>query len=143
MVSKKVSAVMTISHTKPDNLGIDFEHYNKLPRPNKEIPWDEAMRLLFTHSHGLQGVDYAQVFLSWKDIGESPNHTGSHIWSVKYRWMLSYGIAVCTHYGLHHRQYDHQPELDTGMGMFVKAEHAKPDDKNPYGYWIRFFRIGC
>lgn len=130
---------MKIEWTKPDNLGITWEHDNMMPKPYEEITHDIALRLLFTHGHGLLGINYSDVYIGWDVLGEKHSRRA---WRAEFRWFLSYGIAVCARYDCHHPPHSWVPKTDMGLGIFVKAIY-EGDKKNPYGHFMRFFRLGC
>jgi hypothetical protein len=123
-----------------EDIGVIIEHANMMPKPYKEITGEEAQALMFCGAYGIRSHYHSQIFLGWEDISVGYNQTSTEgMWSLDVYRYLTYAVGVLTKYDTRYPRHDHLRQVDKGLGIFV----TKEDGENPYGHFIRFYRIGC
>lgn len=116
-----------------DILGITWGRYNDLPTPNRELDLNEALLALYTDDMGA-----AEMY----DTKQCPLPGGfkGH-WNVTLHVWRDKVIAVCKWY----ERYDaeNRGSVTIGRGVWVPSLPYRDGTQSSYGYFMRFFRIGC
>lgn len=121
---------MTIPWTEPDYLGITFPKKQIMPTPYQEIDRDTFLALQFGASETLAGVNYHQIFIDWDGKGS----WSGGLWSINFYWFHTYAVAVAERYGVQ----EEISGINLGKGIFILKWPL-----SSWGYYLRFFKIGC